>query len=521
MHLTKYKILAALLAVLTLLPLFCACAFDTVVTRTPEEISDPAARDDEPRLALNFEKTSVASGKSFVLIATPVPFTENGASYTYSFSSSDESIASVDENGVVTGNGEGVCAVTVTCNETGLTAECAVYVDRVVEPDPTTTTTTEESETPTESETSTDTGDVIPIEKLKISGPHKVVVGETAQYTVKVTPKNATEHYTIHNSNTRFSEMTEDGLLTVTGIGTTTITVETDDRRLVDSITVSLIPILTFDPDAPITVEVGHSAVLHAVVLPEGIDNKGVSWKVDEKNSTGELKLEAKKYNCTVTGVSAGTVRVVISSKDHPSVTASLDVTVTGGEAPYIELKKTSIELKENESESIGASPKFFEGPLSYVSADPSVATVTQDGIVRSVGEGETVITITGNDGTISAECKVTVTISKPKIVLSTDSVELSEGESVSSPATLKNAEGTLVYTSSAPEVAKVDENGRITAVSKGTATITISFEGAESVTLSVTVTAADQPTEPDTPTPPDETPEEQSGGNDDAPDDI
>ena len=45
------------------------------------------------------------------------------------FVSSDERIASVDENGLVTSNGVGSCTITCTNNETGESDECEIHVE--------------------------------------------------------------------------------------------------------------------------------------------------------------------------------------------------------------------------------------------------------------------------------------------------------------------------------------------------------------------------------------------------------
>ena len=74
-------------------------------------------------------------------------------------------------------------------------------------------------------------------------------------------------------------------------------------------------------------------------------------------------------------------------------------------------------------------------------------------------------------------------------------SLELVVLDEVSTGATLTPADaGNLVYTSSNEDIATVDENGKVTAVSAGTATITVSFAGndtyaaAESKTIAVAV---------------------------------
>ena len=45
------------------------------------------------------------------------------------FVSSDEKIASVDENGLVTSNGVGNCTITCTNNETGESDKCEIHVE--------------------------------------------------------------------------------------------------------------------------------------------------------------------------------------------------------------------------------------------------------------------------------------------------------------------------------------------------------------------------------------------------------
>jgi uncharacterized protein YjdB len=45
------------------------------------------------------------------------------------FVSSDEKIASVDENGLVTSKGIGSCTITCTNNETGESDECEIHIE--------------------------------------------------------------------------------------------------------------------------------------------------------------------------------------------------------------------------------------------------------------------------------------------------------------------------------------------------------------------------------------------------------
>lgn len=87
---------------------------------------------------------------------------------------------------------------------------------------------------------------------------------------------------------------------------------------------------------------------------------------------------------------------------------------------PVIEPKVESIAIEENLYIEIGEKKQLRITTMPYGSSDDyvwesnneSVATVSQNGIVTGVSEGETTITITTADGRLSATCKVIV--SKP-----------------------------------------------------------------------------------------------------------
>ena len=77
--------------------------------------------------SISLDKTSLsftAQGVTQTLIATPVP---SNTSYDVIWSSSNDDVATVDSNGVVTSVGNGTCTITATCN--GETAICNVTVN--------------------------------------------------------------------------------------------------------------------------------------------------------------------------------------------------------------------------------------------------------------------------------------------------------------------------------------------------------------------------------------------------------
>lgn len=130
-----------------------------------------------------------------------------------------------------------------------------------------------------------------------------------------------------------------------------------------------------------------------------------------------------------------------------------------------------------------------------WTSSDQSVATVDNTGKVTAVKAGSATITVTTEDGGKTATCKVTV---KEKIypvtgvTLDKSSLELTEGDVTIITATVNpsNASNKNVYwTSSDSSVATVDNTGKVTAVKRGKAVITVTTkDGNKTATCTITV---------------------------------
>ena len=83
-------------------------------------------------IILNKNAGRVAVGGTAELIASVRP--SNAADPSVTWTSSDESIATVDEKGVVTGVSEGTVTITVKSNETGISNTCAITVVELTGP---------------------------------------------------------------------------------------------------------------------------------------------------------------------------------------------------------------------------------------------------------------------------------------------------------------------------------------------------------------------------------------------------
>ena len=118
-----------------------------------------------------------------------------------------------------------------------------------------------------------------------------------------------------------------------------------------------------------------------------------------------------------------------------------------------------------------------------WSSSDPAVATVDAMGTVRPVNDGQALITARSADGSVVAGCEIQVGLIYPVggIVMNTNQLSFEDLEDTAQlfytilplNATNKN----VVWSTSNPAVAIVDENGNVTLAGDGQTTITVTTE--------------------------------------------
>ena len=187
----------------------------------------------------------------------------------------------------------------------------------------------------------------------------------------------------------------------------------------------------------------------------------------------------------------AGALLLLAACEKEPPTVA-----VTG-----VSVSPSSITLTEGDSQSLSATVSpgdATDKSVTWSSSAPAVATVDQSGKVTAVKAGTATITVKTTDGGKTATCTVTVNakvIAVTQVTLDVKTKELVEGESFTLKATVSpdNASDKSVTWSSSDEtVAKVDQNGKVTAVKAGAATITVTTkDGNKTATCAVTVQAA------------------------------
>ena len=161
-----------------------------------------------------------------------------------------------------------------------------------------------------------------------------------------------------------------------------------------------------------------------------------------------------------------------------------------------ITLNTTYLELlKDGTSQltaTISPANATYKG-ITWTSSDESVATVDANGKVKAVNLGKSSITATTADGAKAVSCEVSVYQLAQSITLDHTELEMYVGDDpVILTATVLPDEHTLknlIWSSDEPSVATVDSDGKVTAVSNGTATITVSAKDGSGVKASCAVT--------------------------------
>lgn len=168
----------------------------------------------------------------------------------------------------------------------------------------------------------------------------------------------------------------------------------------------------------------------------------------------------------------------------YAGATYSSSCNVIVGE-PKVTLSKTNLSMYVSDTQSLVASVIAVDGSnitsetksdISWSSSNSSVATVDSNGAVKAVATGTATITAkyTFCGINYTATCSVTVQ-GKPTISLNKSSLSLYIGDTSTLSTTVTPSGQTVSWSTSNSSVAMVN-NGKITAISNGTATITASF---------------------------------------------
>ena len=319
-------------------------------------------------------------------------------------------------------------------------------------------------------------------------------VKDTQTITPTIYPSGASDKtVTWTSSDSNVATVDADGKITAKSAGTATITATANDGsgKSAECIVTVKQPVesITLDKNT-ITLNVYNSQILTATVKPDNASNKSVTWTSSDTN-VAYVSSSGK-----VTGYQAGTATITATAKDGSGKSATCTVTVKQP-VTSIKLNNTTLKLNVNDTQTLTATinpDNASNKAVTWSSSNTSVATVDSNGKITAKSAGTAVITIKANDGSgVSATCTVAVIQPVTSVSLDKSSLSLNIYDSQVLTATVKPDDASnksVTWTSSDINVAYVSSSGKVIAYQVGTATITATAKdgSGKSATCSVIV---------------------------------
>lgn len=362
------------------------------------------------------------------------------------WTSSNPSVLTVDSNGNLKAIKAGTAVITCKTRNGGYTAECTVRVVPVIR--------------------------TTAVKLNRTSGA--MYAGTYSQLFATVLPSNASiKEVTWSSSDTSVIKVGSDGKVFAVKPGTAVITCKTVDGGKTAKCTVKVVPV---NPTGVAlntkggSMNYGKTYQLKATVYPANATDKRVTWsssnpKAVSVSSTGLIKALTPNSSAVITckTVTGGYVAKCTVKVNPLKVTG-----VKLNHSAYGMLVGSKVTLVPTIYPA-----KATNKAVTWTSSDTSVATVTQSGVVTAKSNGSAIIYCKTKDGGFTAYCKVTVAavnvlgvmLDKPSISGMVGTVHYLTATVVPENATDKRVK----WSTSDPSIARVDSNGKVTLVGKGT----------------------------------------------------
>lgn len=262
--------------------------------------------------------------------------------------------------------------------------------------------------------------------------------------------------------------------------------------RLCDTMTVHVVPrvqtSVSIKSGYKTNMAPGDTQKLAAEVMPE--DKAGsVIWSSSDESV---LKVDSKG---NVIAVADGTATITAAVDGVSACTDAITVETPVVETTGVLLNSEKLDLKVG-----GAASKLTatvepanatNQNVEWTSSNDGVVTVDQEGNVTPVAAGSATVTVKTVDGGFTAACKVTVIQPVTGISLDLHDAKIVGAGTQQLVATVTpvDASQAVVWKSDDESVAKVDQSGLVTAVSKGKANVVVTTaDGSLSDTCKVEV---------------------------------
>ena len=439
----------------------CAPTIEAIII---VEVVDPR----RPKsISANTDSIELIVGRTEQLNVQVYPET---ASQSLKWLSSDESVATVDKDGLITAFNTGSAIITVSSTKVKA-VKWDVRVDVIDPPAP---------------------------ESLEIvTKPKTITKGDSITLKITPYPEYHSKSVTWESSDTSVADVSSKGVVSAKSEGNVTIiatsTLNTDIQ--------AKIKLAVFDPEMPTHIEISVSESLVLDLLQTCSLSAAVypaEAPQDVKWSSNRPEVASVSSSGVITAKTNGSATITATHALQPSITASINVTIVASPVPEsIQVAAAANELIIGGEFIIDVAtvPENASKVFMYASSNVNVATVDGMGVVRGIGVGTAQITVASRRNA-SATVKFTVNVYEDPAVLCMlllDYADLTLGvdDSITLKPTLvpASAQTVLKWSSSNTSVATVSSNGKVKAVGPGQEKITCSTDdGRFSATVTITV---------------------------------
>ena len=412
-------------------------------------------------IAINTSSATMTLGSELQLSLTaPNPY--QGEIY---WISKDDSIASVDENGLVTAKKIGTTTVTAQINVgSGVTkrAQCTINV-------------------------------VASVSAIKLTAKDDhMKVGDKLTITAEITPKVSGTVLKWTSSDPSVASISTTNALSITingeKAGSTVITAVNPDNGVVGTMVIHVVSGITSITLSDHEVVIPKSAgfyQLYCKCEPELPSNEKLTW------SSSDNRIITVDQNGKVSIVKPGTAHINVMTSN--GLLESCKFTILQGMESIV-LDETELVMYVGQTYRMTYSvfpATTSDTTLKWTPTNSKVVTVDNTGFFTAKNTGTCVVTVQAMDGSgVFTTCTVTVLRNASGITLDVKDLKLNVGETYQLEALLNPADSTdtILYESSNKKIAEVSAGGKITAKGKGSCVIFARTDGGSSAYCNVTV---------------------------------
>lgn len=407
----------------------------------------------EPVTGITLSETSITTsvnGGRIQLRATIEP--DTAINKDVSWTSSDNSKATVDGNGLVTIRKTGTVSIIATSvDNPAIRAICNINI-------------------------------LVPVSSISLDETTKTMYsGQTARLGYTILPTNASDaSVTWTSTNTSVATVDSTGLVTAKGVGSSVIILRSVEKGLAVYCTINVKKVATGIKLDVSTLDLaaGKTYVFKPTITPADSTEEAITWE------SSDTKIAIVDANGKVTGKAAG--QTVIMAKLASGGTAYCKVTVTQPATGLIlNYSEKTVYVGEKFEMTASVSPSTAtQLGVKWESSNEKVAKITQKGEVTAVAGGVAIITATTLDGGYVANCVLTVREAVSKITINYQTYYLGIDKFAYLEATVSTPNATnqeVAWSSSDEDVVTVNQKGKITGHKLGYATITaMALDGSE-----------------------------------------